>query len=117
MTSISNSDIAKIEIANVIRDQVGEKTLKLVGARDFNCNPIQSEAIANIRKMLGIIRLKGGLSFLVKENKKGITTVGIYLNDMDLYDVAFYTPVKCMELHNGIHFSELSDLIEKGIER
>lgn len=117
MTSISTSDIAKLEIANVIRDQVGEKTLNLIGASDFICDPIRNEEVANIRKLLNLPIYIGGLSFAINKNARGVTGIGIYLDSStDLYTVAFFIQNKILNVKEGAHFSELSELIEKGVE-
>ncbi len=95
---VDRIDEANMQVANTIKNQLGNKALVMMGAKN----------------------LAGGadyLSFKIGRNAKGVNYIKITLTPMDLYDVEFgnirgmkYTVKKTVK---GIYADQLHDVIEE----
>jgi len=115
--AILELEISRLKIALQIRKQIGFKTFSNIGASDLNFDPIKSKGLSGIRQMKNLQELKGGMSFKVMSNSQKITHIGVFISSLtDLYLVVFFTRGGILYQQEGIHFTELPEVIEKGIE-
>jgi hypothetical protein len=86
-----------MEIGKTIYNQLGNKTLFMIGAKNLTVN-------------------KKGASFKIMRNSKKITHISIEMNSMDLYDVTFYNcrnyQYKIINKANNIYNDQLNSIIE-----
>lgn len=85
------------KVATIIRDQLGHKTLYMIGAKN-------------------LLATENSLSFKIMRNAKGVSHVKITLTSMDEYDMQFLScragNVKIKSEVKGRHFNELHETIE-----
>jgi len=85
------------EVARTIMGQLGNKTLKMLGAYQF-------------------VALKNGVKFRIRGSRK-INLIKITLNPMDTYDIEFWrirgTSFKKVSEVKGIYFDQLHQVIEQ----
>ena len=86
-----------MKIGETIYNQLGDKTLFMIGAKNLTVN-------------------KKGASFKIMRNSKKVTHVSIELNNKDLYDVTFYKcrkfEYKIINKENDIYNDQLNTVIE-----
>lgn len=91
----------KLEIANTIKTQIGNKALHLIGAKN-------------------LVGSQNSLSFKVMRNSKKVTHIKIKLNSMDLYDMTFFNcragNIKTISEQNGVYCDQLRQMIETNTE-
>lgn len=85
-------------VAETIRQQIGNKALFMMGAKDLRGDD-------------------NSLTFNIGRNSFGVNVIQIKLNSMDLYDVTFYR-LRKLELTEkskaeGVYFDMLHAIIEK----
>lgn len=86
-----------MEIGQTIYNQLGNKTLFMVGAKNLTVN-------------------EKGAMFKIMRNSKKVTHISIELNNKDLYDIKFYNckkfEYKIINTENNVYNNQLSVLIE-----
>ena len=92
-------NLVDLDIANTIRDQIGNKALVMIGASNY-------------------VAIKKGIRFNIGKNESQVTHIEVYLNVHDLYDVTFYNceanQLNVINKIEGVYFAELAEVIEEG---
>jgi len=88
--------------ADTARDQIGNKALYMIGAKDF---------------VFGTSGGKKSLVFKIMRNSKGVSHIRIRLSSMDLYDIEFLAiragKIKVKSKEKGVYGDQLGVMIKK----
>ena len=89
-----------IEVANIIRKQIGGRAFMMLGAKD----------------LIGLTEGEGGLQFRIR-GSRAVNKVRVILEPSDTYKVQFFKVhgIKCKAVaeHEGVYVDMLHALIEK----
>jgi hypothetical protein len=88
--------------ADTARDQIGNKALYMIGAKDF---------------VFGTSGGKKSLVFKIMRNSKGVSHIRMRLSSMDLYDMEFLAiragKIKVKSKEKGVYGDQLGVMIKK----